>query len=82
MALFCLAIGRDPGGLTLAVVNEDAGTQVADVDGGGGVCGRYTSGCVLGDRGGFFGDFDYSTAHRGNLSCRYLRYRFSNARII
>ena len=64
--MFCLAIGRDPGGLTLAVVNDDAVSSGAS-------CGDFSRGCVLGDRGGFFGDFDYSPAHRGNLSCRYLR---------
>ncbi len=70
VALFCLAIGRDLRGLTMAVVNDDVpalGCSPSD----------HTSGCILGNRGqdDFFvegGAFDFDEAHKRNLSCRFL----------
>lgn len=66
VALFCLAIGRDPRGMTLAVVNEDIPTME---------CQDYSFGCILGNRDKFFTDnFDYDETHKANLSCRLLSY--------
>ncbi len=64
VTLFCLAIGRDPTGMTLAVVNDEVP---------GLTCSNYTDGCILGSRDGFFGDFDFDTRHKANLSCRYKK---------
>ena len=67
VTLFCLAIGRSPAGMTLAVVNEEL------ADGAAG-CTNFTTGCLLGEKGGFFDDWDYAETHKANLSCRYLSY--------
>jgi len=76
VALFCLAIGRDPKHMTLAVVNEEAL--------GAASC-AHTTGCITGapvaNGDNFGGDFDdFSSfggsadldADRKNLSCRFL----------
>ena len=66
VALFCLAIGREPKGMSLAVVNEDIPTMQ---------CQDSTLGCILGARDTFFTDnFDYNETHKANLSCRFLSY--------
>nr|AHK05671.1 ATP-binding cassette transporter sub-family H 88708 [Tigriopus japonicus] len=65
VALFCLAIGRDPRDLTLAVVNEDVPSMR---------CPRFTTGCILGEKDDFLGAYDFNMEHRANLSCRYLSY--------
>ena len=64
MTLFCLAIGRDPTDLTMAVVNEENFDQ----------CAHFTNGCILGNRDDFMGSYDGSKAHLANLSCRFLSY--------
>ncbi len=44
MSVFCLAIGRDPGKLEMAVVNHEMGTSDFDP------CSHFTSGCILGNK--------------------------------
>eukprot|EP00095_Tigriopus_kingsejongensis_P012233 snap_masked-scaffold87_size395581-processed-gene-0.4 protein:Tk12233 transcript:snap_masked-scaffold87_size395581-processed-gene-0.4-mRNA-1 annotation:"abc transporter g family member 20 isoform x2" len=71
VALFCLAIGRDPRDIVLAVVNDDISTRACDI---------FTSGCIMGNKDDFMGTYDYNEAHKANLSCRYLS--FLDERII
>ena len=68
VTLFCLAIGRNPAGMTVAVVNDELGN--------GSACTNYTTGCLLGEKEGFglFNDWNYAETHKANLSCRYLSY--------
>ena len=68
VSLFCLAIGRDPSGLTMAVVNEDYANAMEDN------CYHHTTGCILGNKDDFFGNYDGSEFHKANLSCRFLSY--------
>ena len=49
VSLFCLAIGRDPKGMTVAVVNGEVG---------GGGCGSWSDGCLLGSQDLEFGEDD------------------------
>ncbi len=65
VSLFCLAIGRDPRGLSMAVVNDDIDSVA---------CHSFTNGCILGEKDDFFNDFDFSETHKKNLSCRFLSY--------
>ena len=66
VALFCLAIGRQPSDLSFAVVNADASA----ID----KCHFYTNGCILGNKDDFMGGYDGYTGHKKNLSCRFLSY--------
>jgi hypothetical protein len=70
VALFCLAIGRDPAGLTMAVVNGDA--AVMDE------CAYYSQGCILGNKNpqimGYDSGYDGYEGHKANLSCRFMSY--------
>ncbi len=70
MALFCLAIGRDPRGMTVAVVNEDVGPSMVCLPGNQ----SYTDGCILGSKKELLGEdvFDFSDEHKRNLSCRFM----------
>ncbi len=63
VALFCLAIGREPQDLSLAVVNAEVDT-----------CRYFSDGCLLGNKDEFMGNYDFATEHRKNLSCRFLSY--------
>ena len=66
--LFCLAIGRNPAGMTVAIVNDELENGTA--------CTNYTMGCLLGEKEGYglFNDWNYANTHKANLSCRYLSY--------
>ena len=68
VTLFCLAIGRNPAGMTVAVVNDEIENGTS--------CTNYTMGCLLGEKEGFglFNDWNYAETHKANLSCRYLSY--------
>ena len=68
VTLFCLAIGRNPAGMTMAVVNDELENGTS--------CTNYTMGCLLGEKEGFglFNDWNYAETHKANLSCRYLSY--------
>ena len=68
VALFCLAIGREPQGLRMAVVNNDVTTDLSDK------CDYFTQGCILGHKDQWMGSYDYSEEHKANLSCRFLSY--------
>lgn len=70
VALFCLAIGREPTNLSLAVVNADV--NVTDK------CHYYSNGCILGNKDDFMGTYDFHEGHKTNLSCRYLSYIDTN----
>ena len=65
VSLFCLAIGRDVKGMTMAVVNDDI-TSVS--------CTNHTYGCILGAKDNFMEEFDFNRYHVRNLSCRYLSF--------
>ena len=66
VALFCLAIGRDPSGLTMAVINNDANMTDS--------CRYFTDGCILGNKDDFMGGYDGHHGHLNNLSCRFLSF--------
>ena len=68
VTLFCLAIGRNPAGMTVAIVNDELENGTA--------CTNYTMGCLLGEKEGYglFNDWNYANTHKANLSCRYLSY--------
>jgi len=68
VALFCLAIGREPQGLRMAVVNNDVTANLSEK------CGYFTQGCILGHKDQWMGSYDYSEEHKANLSCRFLSY--------
>ena len=70
VALFCLAIGREPRKLALAVVNDE-------IDAGS--CLNFTDSCILGEKSDFWGDFEYpdddeAFNENANLSCRFMSY--------
>ena len=67
VALFCLAIGREPQGLSMAVVNHDVQSDLSK-------CQYFTRGCILGNKDDWMGNYDYSEEHKANLSCRFLSY--------
>ena len=69
VSLFCLAIGRDPAGLTMAVVNHDI-----DLPASADLCNHFSTGCILGEKDDFMGTYDDNTYHKANLSCRFLSY--------
>ena len=50
----------------MAVVNHDANASDH--------CQYFTKGCILGNKEEWFGSYDYSEAHKVNLSCRFLSY--------
>ena len=50
----------------MAVVNHD--TYSSDR------CQYFTEGCILGNKEEWLGSYDYSEAHKANLSCRFLSY--------
>lgn len=66
VALFCLAIGREPTNLSLAVINADV--NMTDK------CHYYSNGCILGNKDDFMGTYDGFQGHKTNLSCRFLSY--------
>ena len=70
VTLFCLAIGRNPSGMTVAVVNDELGNGTA--------CTNFTMGCLLGEKeSDLWGEdtgWNFAETHKANLSCRYLSY--------